>query len=622
MPRQVESMDTSIPFGPCLEKPGVRFRLWAPEAAQVDVLLVGPGQDRCVAMQATKDGWYEVLVPEAGEGSLYQFKINGETLVPDPGSRFQPDDVQGPSQVVDTADFVWENRDWQGRPWAETILYELHVGTFTPEGTYDGVRARLPYLKELGVTAVELMPLADFPGRRNWGYDGVLPFAPDSVYGTPRDLQRLIDEAHGLGLMVFLDVVYNHFGPEGNYLHLYAPGFFTEAHQTPWGAAIDFSVPQVRDFFIANAVYWLREYRFDGLRLDAVHAIQDNSPVHILEELAETVTSVLPEDRLVHLVLENDANQARFLGRDQNGKPRLYVAQWNDDIHHVFHVLATGETQGYYTDYTDQVLDRLGRCLTQGFAYQGEASAHRGGEARGEPSAHLPPETFVAFLQNHDQIGNRALGERLTSLAPEEKRTTLTAMYLLAPQIPLLYMGEEWATEQPFPFFCDFHGELADAVRDGRRREFAAFPEFADPAMRERIPDPNDPDTAVRAVLNWEERFSVKHAEWLQLYQDLLARRRQHIVPLLGLIRPGAATWHRQDPAVLTVNWPLVDGRSLHMTANLGSTPFLVDTGADPGLDSLTIIYLSPETRQQGSGVELGGWGVAWTLTSPDTHSW
>jgi maltooligosyltrehalose trehalohydrolase len=621
MHRQLPSMDTSIPFGPCLEEHGVRFRIWAPEAKQVDVLLVGQGQGRNVAMPATKDGWHEVLVPEAGTNTLYHFRINGETLVPDPGSRFQPNDVQGPSQVVDTAGFTWENPDWQGLPWAETVLYELHVGTFTPEGTYDGVRARLPYLKELGVTAVELMPLADFPGQRNWGYDGVLPFAPDSVYGTPRDLQRLIDEAHGLGLMVFLDVVYNHFGPEGNYLHLYAPGFFTEAYQTPWGEAIDFSVPQVRDFFIANAVYWLREYRFDGLRLDAVHAIRDDSPVHILEELAETVVRILPENRFVHLVLENDANQARFLGRNKAGQPRFYVAQWNDDIHHVFHVLATGDTQGYYGDYADQVLDRLGRCLTQGFAYQGEASAHRGGEARGEPSAHLPPETFVAFIQNHDQIGNRALGERLTQLAPEEQRRALTAMYLLAPQIPLLYMGEEWATEQPFPFFCDFHGDLADAVRDGRRQEFAAFSEFADPAMRARIPDPNDPATAERAVLNWEERYLAKHAQWLQLYQDLLARRRQHIVPLLGLIQPGTATWHIQALSVLTVTWLLVDGRILRMTANLGATPFLVDIGADTGFDSLTTIYLSPDARRHRRGVEFGGWGVLWVVASPDIYS-
>ena len=330
MHRQVSCDYKALTFGPILEKNGVRFRLWAPEAQRVDVVLVeGQGQDHSVAMPATQDGWHEVLVPAARPGSLYLFKINGETLVPDPGSRFQPEDVSGPSQVVDTADFTLENSDWKGRPWTDTVLYELHVGTFTPEGTYDGVCSRLPYLKDLGVTAVELMPLGDFPGRRNWGYDGVLPFAPDSAYGKPQGLQRLIDEAHGLGLMVFLDVVYNHFGPEGNYLHLYAPQFFTEAHQTPWGAAIDFSVRQVRDFFITNAVYWLKEYRFDGLRLDAVHAIRDDSPVHILEELAETVAKALPKDRHVHLVLENDANQARFLHRNQSGTPRYYVAKWN-----------------------------------------------------------------------------------------------------------------------------------------------------------------------------------------------------------------------------------------------------------------------------------------------------
>ncbi|PTN35339.1 malto-oligosyltrehalose trehalohydrolase [Desulfonatronum sp. SC1] len=614
MHRQFAFDNRTLPFGPILEADGVRFRLWAPGAKQVDVVLVGQDQEQRVAMPTTRDGWHEVLVPEAGVGSLYHFKINGETLVPDPGSRFQPEDLSGPSQVVDTAGFTWENSDWKGRPWAETVLYELHVGTFTPEGTYDGVRARLPYLKELGVTAVELMPLADFPGSRNWGYDGVLPFAPDSVYGSPQELRRLIDEAHGLGLMVFLDVVYNHFGPEGNYLHLYAPQFFTEAHQTPWGAAIDFSVPQVRDFFIANAVYWLQEYRFDGLRLDAVHAIQDDGPVHILEELAQTVTKAFPQDRHVHLVLENDANQARFLNREGTGEPKYYVAQWNDDIHHVYHVLGTGETQGYYADYADNALDRLGRCLAQGFAYQGEPSAHRGGEARGEPSAHLPPEAFVAFIQNHDQIGNRALGERLPQLAPLEKRTALTAMYLLAPQIPMLYMGEEWATERPFPFFCDFQGDLADAVREGRRKEFAAFPEFADPGMRERIPDPNDPATAQSAVLNWDERYSVEHAQWLTFYRDLLSLRQARIVPLLGLMQPGAATWQIQEPSVLIVNWPLTDGRTLRMTGNLGSKSFLTNFDLENDPDSLDAIYVSPYAQRKGSGVELEGWGVMWTV--------
>ncbi len=597
-------------FGPSIEKDGVRFRLWAPAAKRVETVLVEQGGERIFAMTGTEDGRHEVLIPGTGPGTLYQFKIDGETVVPDPGSRFQPDDVFGPSQVVDTRAFVWQNPGWKGRPWRETVLYELHVGTFTPEGTYDGVRSRLPYLKELGVTAIELMPLADFPGRRNWGYDGVLPFAPDSAYGTPWDLQRLIDKAHGLGLMVFLDVVYNHFGPEGNYLHLYAPQFFTEAHQTPWGAAIDFSVRRVRDFFIANAAYWLDEYRFDGLRLDAVHAIRDDSVPHILEELAETVSGVLPEDRHVHLVLENDANQARFLTRDADNRPRFYVAQWNDDIHHAYHVTATGETQGYYVDYADNPLERLGRCLAQGFAYQGEPSVHRDGEARGEPSDQLPPDAFVVFVQNHDQIGNRAMGDRLTLLASPERRTALAAMFLLSPQIPMLYMGEEWGAEQPFPFFCDFHGDLADAVREGRRREFAAFPEFADPAMRERIPDPNDPATARSAVLDWDELTHPNHASWLVLYRQLLTLRRERMLPLLDLIRPGAATWQVEETGLLTVNWPLTDGRSLIMTADLDDEP--VSLGVAP--HSWQMIHASPGMKQSDKGMLLDGWGVLWAV--------
>lgn len=613
MNRQVAAAK-ALTWGPRLEENGVCFRLWAPNAKSVDVVLLDRDKKQDMPMSATNDGWYEVLVPEAKAGSRYYFKINGEKLIPDPASRFQPEDVSGPCQVVDTESFTWKNYAWKGLPWSKTVLYELHVGTFTSEGTYDGVRARLPYLKELGVTAIELMPLADFPGRRNWGYDGVLPFAPDSVYGTPRELQRMIDAAHGMGIMVFLDVVYNHFGPEGNYLHLYAPQFFTEAHQTPWGAAIDFTLPQVRDFYISNALYWLQEYRFDGLRLDAVHAIRDDSPVHILEELADAVASALPEERYVHLVLENDANQARFLKRDRTGRPKFYVAQWNDDIHHVFHVLATGEIRGYYEDYADNTLDRLGRCLAQGFAYQGESSVHRGGERRGEPSGHLPADVFVAFVQNHDQIGNRALGERLSLLAPVVKRKGLAAMYLLCPQIPMLFMGEEWATKHPFPFFCEFSGDLAEAICEGRRKEFATFPEFADPAIRGRIPDPNAPDTAQSAVLDWNEHVFEEHAEWLTFYQELLAVRRKHIIPLIERIQPGAATWHIQAPAVLTVNWPLDNGPVLRMTLNIDPKPVLVCNGSN----LQQIIYVSPSAQQQENGVELDDWSLLWTVVQEE----
>ena len=379
-----------------------------------------------------------------------------------------------------------------------------------PQGKYKGVEGKLHHLHDLGVTAIELMPLADFAGKRNWGYDGVLPYAPDSRYGRPEDLKALVQAAHRAGLMVFLDVVYNHFGPKGNYLHAYAPQFFTERHKTPWGAAIDFSNPNVRRFFVHNALYWLEEYRFDGLRFDAVHAIKDDSKKHILEEIREAI----PAHK--HLVLENDANQSRFLG------PGKYTAQWNDDSHHGYHVLATGESDGYYAAYADAPARHLARCLAEGYAYQGEVSPFSG-EPRGEPSGHLPPTAFVDFMQNHDQIGNRALGERLISLSEEKPLRALTAILLLAPSPPLLFMGEEWGCRQPFLFFCDFEGELGEAVRNGRREEFARFA-----ACRERIPDPLAEDTFTQCVLRWREQDK----SWLALYKELLALRQRRIVPL------------------------------------------------------------------------------------------
>ena len=604
-------------FGPTIEDGGVRFRLWAPAASRVDVVIQDQQLPSHTPMETLEAGWFEALVPETGAGTLYQFRVVGdswgEMMVPDPSSRFQPEDVFGPSQVVDMTAFQWDNAAWKGRPWPETVLYELHVGTFTPEGTYDGVRTRLNYLQQLGVTAIELMPLADFPGRRNWGYDGVLPFAPDSTYGSPKELKWLIDEAHGLGMMVFLDVVYNHFGPEGNFLHHYAPDFFTETHQTPWGAAIDFSVPQVREFFIANAIHWLGAYRFDGLRLDAVHAIQDDSSPHILEELAQRVRLALPEDRHIHLVLENDANQSRFLERNQSARPQCYVAQWNDDIHHACHVLATGEHQGYYEDYADTPLERLGQCLAEGFTYQGEPSAHREGQSRGEPSAHLPPEAFVAFLQNHDQVGNRAFGERLSVLATPEKRRALAAVVLLAPQIPMLFMGEEWGTRHPFPFFCDFQGDLADAVREGRRREFAAFPEFADPAKRERIPDPNDPETAGSAVLKWDEPAKPKYSEWLKLHRQLLNVRRERVLPLLPMIQPGKPFWKVVHKTILIVGWPLDDDQVFALAANLGPETLWIHPENLAVTSRVKKVYASPNALLEGEEkLVLGPWAVYW----------
>ncbi|HEX7037485.1 MAG TPA: malto-oligosyltrehalose trehalohydrolase [Pseudomonadales bacterium] len=546
---------------------GVRFRLWAPSASQVELLV----DDRATRpMAAVGDGWWELVEPGARAGSRYRYRIDGGIDVPDPASRFQPEDCLGPSQIVDPAGYRWQHGGWTGRPWHEAVIYELHVGTFTPDGTFRGAIGKLDTLVDLGVTAIELMPIADFSGRRNWGYDGVLPFAPDSAYGTPDDLKALIDAAHERGLMVLLDVVYNHFGPEGNFLSQYAAAFFTDRHQTPWGAAINFDTgPEsrwVRQFFVDNALYWLEEYRFDGLRLDAVHAIRDDSDEHVLAELARRVREHVGEARHVHLVLENDANEARWLG--DGG----YEAQWNDDYHHAFHVALTGERDSYYGDYADRPIARAARILAEGFGYQGEHSVHRG-EPRGEPSAHLPPTAFVAFLQNHDQIGNRAFGERLHELTAPAALRAATEILLLGPMPPLLFMGQEWNASAPFPFFCDYEGELADAVVEGRRREFAQFDAFRDPAARERIPNPVREETFASARLDWNERLAGAHGDWWRLCHDLLALRRLRVAPRLEHAPGGPARAVTLGEQALQVSWVLAGGVRYTLLANLSDAP-------------------------------------------------
>src|SRR6185437_10073721 len=458
----------AMPFGAqFLDDGRVRFRLWAPKAKRVDLCLE---QGRNSSSLIKHDGgWFEFIASAVPAGTRYMFQIDDGQAVPDPASRFQPEDVHGPSEVVDPSAFEWQDDDWAGMDWNEAVIYELHVGTFTPEGTFGGVESKLDYLRDLGVTAIELMPLSDFPGKRNWGYDGVLSYAPDSSYGSPEDLKRLVQAAHSKRLMIFLDVVYNHFGPDGNYLRLYAPEFFTDRHCTPWGEGINFDGPQsrvVRDYFIHNALYWLEEYHFDGLRFDAVHAIADDSKPDILTELAEAVRTRFEGKRKVHLILENEANAAKYLERNRNLRPKLYDAQWDDDIHHALHVLLTGEADGYYSDYAKNPITQLGRCLAEGFAFQNEPSQYRNGARRGEPSKHLPPGAFVSFLQNHDQIGNRAFGDRIAESAPAAKIKAAMEILLLAPQPPLLFMGEEFGARTPFLYFCDFHGDLAAAVTE------------------------------------------------------------------------------------------------------------------------------------------------------------
>ncbi len=596
-------------FGAQCEASGVRFRLWAPAARMVDLVLEGSTAPP-IAMQSVGDGWFEVMSEAAGPGSLYRYRIDGGLTVPDPASRFQPHDAHGPSEVVDPGAFAWTDTAWRGRPWAEVALYELHVGTFSPEGTYAGAAALLPRLVALGVTAIELMPLADFPGRANWGYDGVLPFAPDSRYGRPEDLKALIMTAHGLGLMVFVDVVYNHFGPDGNYLGGYAPAFFTSRHHTPWGDAINFDGPgctQVRAYFEANVRYWLNEYHVDGLRFDAVHAIVDDSPQSILTSIAQTVESLRRTGRHIHLVLENENNEAHALG--QGG----FTAQWNDDIHHVLHVLLTGETEGYYADYAQDAMRLLGRCLTEGFAYQGEFSPYRQGP-RGEPSAALGAGAFVNFLQNHDQVGNRAFGERITALTSPEAVRAATAVLLLAPSPPLLFMGQEFGCSRPFLFFCDFETDLGRAVTEGRRREFARFRQFADATQRARIPDPNSAETFLASRLDWREAQGAAGAAWLAFHGGLLETRARHLAARLA---QGPARSHGfalfGERGIATA-WRLADGSWLRLRANLGPTPVEVGQGvAREAGSSVTVLYASVPDRPVTEGV-LGPWELCWEL--------
>ena len=604
-----------MPFGASmLDGGGVRFALWAPGLDQV-VLEHGP-VDAAASHPMTRDanGWHRLDVAKTRAGDNYRYRLPDGLRVPDPASRFNPGDVPGASQVIDPHAYAWRDRAWRGRPWEEAVIYELHIGTFTPEGTFSAAQRRLAELAELGVTAIELMPVADFPGTRNWGYDGVLLFAPDAGYGRPEDLKAFVDAAHGLGVMVLLDVVYNHFGPEGNYLHAYCPQFFNVNHETPWGAAINFDGEgnrTVRDFFVHNALFWIEEYHFDGLRLDAIHAIRDESPRHIVAEIAGALHDGPGRERQIHLVLENDANEARYLERDAKLAPLCASAQWNDDLHHAAHALVTGERDGYYADYADAPLARLGRALAEGFVYQGEASAFRGGVARGEPSAQLPPTAFVSFLQTHDQIGNRAFGERLHALAGERQERTALACLLLSPHIPMLFMGEEFAASTPFLFFCDFGPELAQAVTEGRRREFAHFAMFSDEAARARIPDPGSAATFAASKLNWSEREQGTHRARLDLVHKLLALRHQYIVPRLkGAQGRGLLEIIN---GVLRVEWKLGNGARLRLFAHFGAGPVSV-----PQRLTGELVYCDGARNAAGGNLELDPGAVHVLIGSAD----
>lgn len=560
-----------MPFGASLrDGGGVRFRLWAPAARQAELALEqDAGAPALHAAERDGDGWWECTVPQATAGSRYRWRIDGGMLVPDPASRQNPDGPHGPSRVVDPGAFAWD-ADWHGRPWNEAVLYELHVGCFTREGTFAAAAGRLQELADTGITAVELMPVANFAGRFGWGYDGVLPFAPHAAYGTPEDLKDFVQQAHRLGMMVFLDVVYNHFGPDGNYLHAYAPGFFSQTHGSPWGPALNFDGPGsrfVREFFLHNALYWLQEYRMDGLRLDAVHAIQDDGPVHLLEELSQRVRAATA-GRHVHLVLENEDNEHRLLAAVP--RPGRFDGQWNDDFHHVLHVVLTGETHRYYHDYGASPMDLLARAFTHGMVFEGSERREGGARKVVTPAPPQALSTLVNFAHNHDQVGNRARGERLRALVPEQAALLATLLALLTPAIPMLFFGEEWGAREPFLYFADWDGELRDAVRAGRQREFGHD-------SAQDLPDPCSESTFAASRPDPAAALRADGVAWREQVRAALAARRRWITPRQGLLLTGRHSAQRIGAHALAVQWRYEDGRMLGLELNLGPAAVQVE---------------------------------------------
>ncbi|MHA6671377.1 malto-oligosyltrehalose trehalohydrolase [Enterobacter mori] len=557
----------------------VRFRVWAEVQKNLTLRL----NDNDIPMVARGNGWYQADVPGIRHGAEYQFVLQDGMTVPDPASRAQKGDVNGPSVVIDHRRFAHINCGWKGRPWEETVIYELHMGTFTPEGTFRAAIDKLPYLAELGITQLEVMPVSQFGGSRGWGYDGVLLYAPHAAYGTPEDFHAFIDAAHGLGLSVVLDIVLNHFGPEGNYLPLLSPAFFDADRMTPWGNGIAYEREPVRQYITDAPLYWLTEYRLDGLRFDAIDQIKDTSDTHILEEIAEKIREAIPH-RHVHLTTEDSRNVIFLHPRDEQGNTPLFTAEWNDDFHNAAHVFATGETHAYYQDFAFKPEKKFARALAEGFVYQGEVSLQTG-QSRGVECHTQPPPFFVDFIQNHDQTGNRAQGERLITLAGAEKTRVLLTTLLLSPHIPLLFMGEEFGETHPFLFFTDFHGELAKAVREGRAKEFTGHA-----GHDETVPDPNDLNTFVRSTLDWDKLSQEEGKSWLRFTRSLLTLRHRHIVPLL---RQGGTVegkiLHTAHGRV-AVSWQFPQG-TLSLALNIGKKPAPM-----PELAGETL-FSWPETR-------------------------
>jgi maltooligosyltrehalose trehalohydrolase len=498
----------------------VHFRVWAPEANKLRIVFgAGSKDERSCAMTKALEGYFTAILPGALPGELYSFYVDDRGPLPDPASRYQPQGVHGPSAIVDATSYQWHDEDWIGVALQDIVFYELHVGAFTPEGTFRSAAGKLGYLKDLGVTAVEVMPLADFAGNRNWGYDGVAPFAPARCYGTPDDFRYFVDQAHQIGLAVFVDAVYNHFGPDGAYQGCFSRHYFTNRHHTPWGNAINFDGPlssHVREYFIENALRWIHEYHVDGLRLDATHAIKDDSPRHILTELAAAVSHWSAEmGRRVHVIAEDARNLAQLV-RPEGGGGMGLAGVWADDFHHHMRRALAGDRDGYFAEFDGST--------------QSIADTARLGWLRGSDSADVEYSRFVYCIQNHDQTGNRALGDRLHQKLNPASYRAASALLVLLPHTPLLFMGQEWAASTPFLYFTNHDAELGALVTEGRLREFEAFTSFSNAA----IPDPQAADTFFASRLNWDELIAEPHASVLRLYRSLLHLR--HTEPSLGAI--------------------------------------------------------------------------------------
>lgn len=571
---------------------GARFDVWAPASARVEVLIGEPPVPHLLEPRA--EGYFSGEIAEIRSEERYRFRLDGGDPLPDPCSRFQPEGVHGPSEVIDPAAFPWTDAGWMGIEMRGQVIYELHAGTFSEQGTFAGVTAQLEALRDLGVTVIELMPVAAFPGRWNWGYDGVSLFAPSQNYGHPDDLRRLVDTAHGLGLAVILDVVYNHLGPDGNYLRQFSPDYFTDRHHTLWGEAINYDGERsraVRDFAIANACMWIREYHLDGLRLDATDSIKDDSEPHLLHELTAAVRGAAG-NRGVVIIAEDARNDVRIIRTAGSGGYGL-DGVWADDFHHALRVALTGARENYYAAFLGSP-EEIARAITEGFVFQGDVFPVSGAP-RGTAVTDEAAESFVFCIQNHDQVGNRPFGDRLHHGINAGRYLAASALLLFAPETPLIFMGQEYATDAPFLYFTDHHDELGALVTEGRRREFAGFEAFSHERLRDLIPDPQQPETFLSSRLDDADR--ERHAGIYRWYRDLIAFRRTD---------PVMTVQDRMQTAVETIGFSTVvvrrwiPGQTRMLIANFGHATSLPLTST--GAEDWRTLFDSNDSRYGGTG--------------------